>query len=76
MIQQGTISQARALAEQRWAGQFSFDLAPETWDVLFEEFRPAEVITAIAKMKGTFDQRPERVYARFLQMLDGIASQR
>lgn len=76
MIQQGTVTQARTLAEQRWKTQFPFDLDPSTWDELFAQFRPAEVLHGITMMRGTRDTRPEKVYIRFQQMLDRIAAQR
>jgi hypothetical protein len=79
MIQPGTISQGRELAEQRWNAMFPFSLDPSTWAQLLIDYRPAEVLQGIKMMRSTHDTRPERaeqIYAHFLRVLDTIATSR
>lgn len=70
MIQPGTISQARKLAEERFSEIFPFDLDSSTWDALFAQHRPGVILEAVKRMRGTVDHRPERVYARLLTMIE------
>jgi hypothetical protein len=73
-MQNGTKKDGIALAKARWAAvPFHFDLSDETWQQLAEQYRTGEILQAIKLMKGTADPRPERVYARFVQMIERIS---
>jgi hypothetical protein len=73
MIQPGTVAQARILAEERWNARFPFSLDPTTWDAIFQQYRPGEILQGIRKMQDTRDTRPEKVYLRFTHLLTQIA---
>jgi hypothetical protein len=69
-MQNGTVDEAKALAKQRWAQLFAFDLDETTWSSLFSIYRPGEVLEGIRLMRNTRDPRPEKVFARFQQTLE------
>ena len=68
----GTLEDALALAKARWAQLFAFDLDDQTWLALFQAHRPGEILQAVTLLRGTRDLRPERVYERFLQLIDRV----
>jgi hypothetical protein len=70
MIQPGTISQARTLAEKRFAELFPFDLDASTWDDLFARHRPGVILEAVKRMADTRDHRPDKIYARLLVLIE------
>lgn len=69
----GHIGDGMLLAKERWAQLFAFDLDETTWRDLFSKYKPGEVLQGIQMMRKTVDPRPERVYARFQQMLERIS---
>lgn len=75
-MSQGTLDQAIELAKQRWAKLHSFDLEQSQWDELFDEYRAGDVLTAIAKTRGTHSQAPERVFSSLIYWLNRLAEER
>ena len=67
------IADAIALAKQRWAAIHSFDLDPETWERLFREHRPGNVLQAIRATRDTRDPEPAKRYARFERCLNSLS---
>ena len=75
-MNQGSVEQARALAIERWGKLHDFDLDEQTWNMLFEQHRPGEVLEAIHKTKFTRDKKIEAVYQSFLYWLKVVESNR
>jgi hypothetical protein len=76
MISQGSIAQARALAIERWRRLHDFDLDDQTWNLLFEQHRPGEVLQAIHKTRFTHDKHVEAVYQSLMYWLNVLESDR
>lgn len=69
-MNQGTKEQAIELAQQRWAQLHPFDLAPETWQDIFANHMPGDVLQAIRKTARTRDKRPEVLHRSLLHWLE------
>ena len=75
-MQPGTTQDAILLAKQRWAALHPFDLSAETWETLFADHHPGDVLTAIAKTKYTRDTRPEKAFAGLVYWIECLEAQR
>ena len=71
-MQQGTKQDAIALAKTRWAALHPFDLSEESWQQVFEEHRPGDILQAIKRTSATRDTRPEKIYAALLLFLERL----
>jgi hypothetical protein len=70
----GTYKEAKQLAQARWARIHSFDLEDAQWDHLFTVYRFGTVLEGIKKTADTVDPRPERRYARFINILNSLST--
>ena len=75
-MQQGSVADAVALAKQRWAALWPFDLDPATWEQLFTTYRPTDVIEAIKRTRGTRAKLPAAVFQSLLYWLNGLEQER
>jgi hypothetical protein len=73
-MQPGNVEQARALAVERWKQFYCFDLDPSTWDELFAQYHPCDVLQACKELKGTRSQNPAVVYERLLYILESLTA--
>ena len=67
--------QAIVLAKERWATH-AFDLAPETWETLFQDHHPGDVLQAISKTRSTRDPRPEKVFEGLIYWINRFEAER
>jgi hypothetical protein len=72
----GSLEQARALAVERWQTFYNFDLEPSSWDSIFEQFHPCDVLQAIKELKLTRSKVPSVIYERFCIVLERLAAGR
>lgn len=70
----GTTAEALELAQRRWAELWWFDLPLDTWQSIFAQYQPGEVIHAIKLTRSTKDRREEVIYRSLLFWLDRIVS--
>jgi hypothetical protein len=76
-MKQGTrTQQAIQLAKARFAQVHPFDLADESWQQLFIEHFPGDVLEAVKRTSKTRDPRPEAVYSSLLFWITSFESAR
>jgi len=74
-MSQSNWNSALALAQQRWALYNDFDLDPETWFALFEDFGAPVVVESIRCMKNCNDSRPEKRFHFLANNCEKISKQ-
>jgi hypothetical protein len=72
----GSVVEATALAKQRFAQYFPFDLDDATWQQLFDGHRTGDVLEAIRRSSTTRDKRPERVYTSLVFWIGKLECER
>jgi len=75
-MKQGTQVEATAIAKQRFSQYFPFDLADETWKLLFDEHRTGVILESIKRCSSTRDHNPDVVYANLLFWIGRLESDR
>jgi hypothetical protein len=70
------INDAIQLAKQRWAQLHTFDLDDESWESLFSQFGPGDILQAIQETKQTRSHDPGKIYGRFEFSLARLAQRR
>jgi hypothetical protein len=72
----GTVTQARDLAQQRWAQLHTFDLEESQWDEFFRTNHVCDVLEAIALTKKTHSKDPAVIYSHFERMMAHLTKKR
>jgi hypothetical protein len=71
----GTTQQAIALAKQRFAQHFPFDLDDATWQRLFDAHSSGDILEAVKKSGTTRDRRPEKVFESLIYWIEKLERQ-
>jgi hypothetical protein len=72
----GNREDAIKLAIERWTKIHAFDLAPETWQQLFSDHLPGDVLEGVTRTGKTHDHRPDAVYASLLYWIRRFEAER
>jgi hypothetical protein len=72
----GSVVEAIALAKQRFAQYFPFDLDDASWQQLFDAHRTGDVLEAIRRTSTARDKRAERVYTSLLYWIGKLEHER
>jgi hypothetical protein len=75
-MQQGTPTQARQLAVQRWAEIWPFDLDASAWESLFAGHHGTDILEAIRRTRHTRAQEPPAVFRSLLYWLSRLETER